>query len=138
MTYTRRRFREGMGGVGLTPEQERRCVNEAAYYQDARVVPTVDEVLEDFESYDDFYADFFGSNQVKAAHRIVELSKMDYNEFFDRYHRDLEDSTIVSDYYKFLEEEQESDVIEALHEAKRAIRHSKNRRAARNYILNNL
>jgi hypothetical protein len=137
MTYTRRRFREGMSGVGLTPEQEIRCINEAAYFQDARAVPTVDEVLEDFED-DGFYADFFGSNQVKAAHRIVELSKMGYNEFFDRYHRYLEDSTIVSDYYKFLEEEQESDVIEALHEAKRAIRHSKNRIAARNYILNNL
>jgi hypothetical protein len=126
-----------MSGVGLTPEQEIRWINEAAYFQDARAVPTVDEVLEDFED-DGFYADFFGSNQVKAAHRIVELSKMGYNEFFDRYHRYLEDSTIVSDYYKFLEEEQESDVIEALHEAKRAIRHSKNRIAARNYILNNL
>ena len=136
MNYTRRHFRET--GNGLTREQEERCINEAAYYQDARVVPTVDEVMEDFESYRDYYSDFFGSKLVAAAHRIVQLSKMDYLEFFDRYHNVLEDSTIVSDYYKFLEEEQESDVVEALHEAKRAIRHSKNKRAARNYILNNL
>lgn len=137
----------------LTPEQEERCINEAAFYVDVREVPTVQEVLELFND-DEWYIDFFGANQIAAARRIVELSKMDYNEFFERYHNVLEDSTIVDDYYDSLEAESfeestrtgksrvkesvDTDVVKALREAKRAIRTSKNKDAALDFILNNL
>jgi hypothetical protein len=79
---------------------------------------------------------------------------MDYNEFFERYHNVLEDSTIVDDYYDSLEAESfeestrttkrrvresvNADVVKALREAKRAIRASKNKDAALDFILNNL
>lgn len=144
------KFREAKG---LTPEQEERCINEAAFYVDVREVPTVQEVLELFND-DEWYIDFFGANQIAAARRIVELSKMDYNEFFERYHNVLEDSTIVDDYYDSLEAESfeestrtgksrvkesvDTDVVKALREAKRAIRTSKNKDAALDFILNNL
>lgn len=140
--------------TGLTPEQEERCINEAAYCVDMHVVPTVQEILEDFNS-DEFYADFFGPKQRKAAERIVELCKMGYDEFFECYHNMLEDSTILGDYYDYLDEQSfeestkragkrrvresvDADVVEALREAKRAIRHSKNKEAALEFVLNNL
>lgn len=146
-----RTYREAKG---LTPEQEERCINEAAFYVDVREVPTIQEVLDLFND-DEWYIDFFGANQIAAARRIVELSKMDYNEFFERYHNILEDSTIVDDYYDSLEAESfeentkrtaksrvkesvNTDVVKALHEAKRAIRASKNKEAALDFILNNL
>lgn len=89
-----------MENLNLTPEQEARCINEALYYIDVKHCPTVDEVLEGFKSYDDFYSNFFGTSKTLAAERIVQLSKMDRDEFFDRYHNVLENSTIVSDYYE--------------------------------------
>jgi hypothetical protein len=146
-----RTYREAKG---LTPEQEERCINEAAFYVDVREVPTVQEVLELFND-DEWYIDFFGANQIAAARRIVELSKMDYNEFFERYHNVLEDSTIVDDYYDSLEAESfeentrttkrrvressaPSDVIDALHELKRAIKQYKNRQSILDYVINDL
>lgn len=145
------RMREGSG---LTPEQEERCINEAAYYIDVNEVPTVQEVLELFDS-DEFYADFFGSKQGLAAKRIVELCNTEYYEFFERYHNVLEDSTILSNYYDLLEEESmreskrttkrrvresaaPSDVIDALHELKSAIKQYKNRQSILDYVINDL
>lgn len=134
---------------GLTPEQERCCVNEAAYFIDAGEVPTVNELLKDFDS-DDSYIECFGDAQIAAAKRIVELCKMDYDEFFERYHNMLDDSTMLADYYDSLEESKRttkrrvresaapSDVIDALHELKSAIKQYKNRQSILDYVINDL
>jgi hypothetical protein len=86
--------------LNLTPEQEERCINEALYYIDVKHCPTVDEVLEGFKSYDEWYTEFFGANKTLAAERIVQLSKMDRYEFLERFHNVLENSTIVTDFYE--------------------------------------
>lgn len=141
---------------GLTPEQEERCINEAAYYVDVNEVPTVNEVLELFDS-DEFYADFFGSKQRQAAKRIVELCNIEYYEFFERYHNVLEDSTILANYYDLVEEDSmrestkrtgkrrvressaPSDVIDALHELKSVIKqYKKTRQSILDYVINDL
>lgn len=146
-----RNYREAKG---LTADQERCCVNEAAYFIDAGEVPTVNELLKDFDS-DDSYIDCFGANQIAAAKRIVELCKMGYDEFFERYHNMLDDSTMLADYYDNLDEysfsestrtrksrvresSAPSDVIDALHELKRAIKQYKNRQSILDYIINDL
>lgn len=147
-----RTYREAKG---LTADQERCCVNEAAYFIDAGEVPTVNELLKDFDS-DDSYIDCFGVNKIAAAKRIVELCKMGYDEFFERYHNMLDDSTMLADYYDNLDEysfsestkrtgkrrvresSAPSDVIDALHELKRAIKQYKNRQSILDYIINDL
>ena len=79
---------------------------------------------------------------------------MGYDEFFERYHNMLDDSTMLADYYDNLDEYSFSestrtrkssvresvnaDVVKALREAKKAIRASKNKDAALDFILNNL
>lgn len=146
LKYKKENMRTYREAKGLTPEQEERCINEAAFYVDVREVPTVQEVLDLFND-DEWYIDFFGANQIEAARRIVELSKMDYKEFFERYHNVLEDSTIVADYYDSLDAESfeentkkcvSSDIVAALREAKKAVRQSRNKEAALNYIFNSL
>ena len=89
-----------MENLNLTLEQEVRCINEALYYIDVKHCPTVDEVLESFKTYDKWYSEFFGANKTLAAERIVQLSKMNRYAFFERFHNVLENSTIVSDFYK--------------------------------------